>query len=198
MIALRQRSRPPRVRRRSTKSRESQMRSHLRLITLLGMPLAVIPQSTGWEEFAPKGGHFKVMLPARHAELPPLLRPVGAIPNPTFLAKLSDERFRVSYYCFSEESTDLEDVQTRLQGARNRTVVALTDESRGLKAKHENHINQHGIPGLEINMDSRATSYTARIFVSERCVFLLLVSTKIERSISEDGKRFLDSFELLP
>lgn len=174
------------------------MRSHLLLIALLGLPLTVMPQSTDWEEFAPKEGHFKVMLPARHAELPPLLHAVGKIPNPTFLAKRNDEGFRVSYYCFSEGSTDLEVIQTRLQGARNRTIVALTFESRALKVKHENHVNQHGIPGLEINMDSRATSYTARIFVSEKCVFLLLVSTKIERSISEDGKRFLDSFELLP
>jgi hypothetical protein len=157
-----------------------------------------MPQSIDWEDFSHKEGHFKVMLPARHAELPPMLYPLGTIPNPTFLAKSNDEGFRVSYYCFSKESTDAEDVQTRLQGARNRTVVVLSDESRELKVRQENQVNQHGLPGLEINIDSRATSYTARIFVSERCVFLLLVSTKVERSISEDGKRFLNSFELLP
>lgn len=174
------------------------MRSHLLLIALLGLPLAVLCQSRKWEEFASKENHFKVMLPARHTELPPLLHPVGTTPNPTLVAKRNDEGFRVSYYCFSEESSAPEDVQTRLQGARNRTVVALTDESRELKVMHENQISLHGISGLEINMDSRATSYTARIFVSERCAFLLLVRTKIERSISEDGKRFLDSFELVP
>lgn len=163
-------------------------------ILLLIFQPAVIYQNAGWEEFL-IDHHFKVFVPNKPSERPSLLHPITKMPNPTYSVRDNEESFRISFYCFSKTSTDHKDIETRLQAARNRTVVALTDESQGVAVKKEERTDHNGISGLEIIMDSKTTSYSGRIYASGDCVYLLLVSMPGNRSMSENGKRFLDSFE---
>lgn len=162
-------------------------------LLLISQP-AVIYQNAGWQEFV-IDHHFKVSVPNKPSERPSLLHPITKMPNPTFSVRDNVETFRISFYCFSQTSTDPKDIETRLQAARNRTVVALTDESQGVAVKTEERTNHNGVSGLEIIMDSITTSYNGRIYASDDCVYLLLVSMPGNRSMSENGKRFLDSFE---
>ena len=164
------------------------------IIFLLTLRPAGIYQNADWEVFS-IDHHFKVLVPNKVSERPSLLHPITKIPNPTFSIRSKDETFRISFYCFSKASTASEDTETRLEAARNRTLVALTDESHGVTVKKEERINQNNVSGLEVILASKSTSYTGRIYASDDCVYLLLVSAPGNRSISESGKKFLDSFE---
>jgi hypothetical protein len=156
-----------------------------------------LSQGTQWEEFTYKEGHFRVSVPQKLTESAPLLHPVGKVRNPTFSVEHNRELFRISYYCYGAEFSSSADVDDQLLGPRNRVIVALHDEGQDVVVKSERYLTLNGVRGVEVEMGSKKMSYVARFFYSNGCTYVVIVRMPSKESITEDGKKFLESFELL-
>jgi hypothetical protein len=103
-----------------------------------------------------------------------------------------------AYFEFPSASPASDEVASRLEAAKNRLLVMMSDENKSLETlSNSASINLNGHSGIEISASSDAGNYKARIYLVKKRMYLLLVSAQNNNLSSEKSKRFFDSFSLL-
>jgi hypothetical protein len=120
--------------------------------------------------------------------------PAGPIPIHLYTVTQGYEGFIAGYSEYPEIVFSSGNNEALLNGARDRAINNVNG-----KVTNERSITLAGYPGREItgNAPSQNISFTVRLYiVKPRMYMLMYTQYGVDKPISDDGRRFLDSFQL--
>ncbi len=111
--------------------------------------------------------------------------------NTRFILNQNSEMYMASYDLMVTTSAEM--VEPALDTVRNAFVTGL-----GGTLLSERTVSLGGFPGREITFEEPKHSKTikARMYLAKSILYTISVSWDTGKSISEDGEKFLDSFEI--